>query len=454
MMATLVHKGFKVASFKVGPDFIDPGHHGRITGMPSRNLDGWMLSETYNRDSFARHTSGADVAVLEGVMGLFDGYDGKSEAGSTAQMAKWLGLPVLLVVDAKSMARSVAALVHGFESFDENLRLCGILFNNVGSTRHLEYLEDALAGEVKTPCLGGVMRDPGLTIPERHLGLITRQDHPLTERDRMQLVRMLENSLDINGFLASLPPLEMKKAFPSRDVDKQFVAVRLGVAMDSAFCFYYQDNLDLLANAGAELIFFSPLSDRELPPDLDGLYLGGGYPELFAGRLSANAGMMDQIRQASRNGMPIYGECGGFMYLGRYIDDLEGKRYPMAGCLPATFRMLPRRQSLGYREVTFSRACLIGKKGQRIRGHEFHYSERKATAEALPTCYHVSARGGRHQFSEGFQTANTLGSYMHLHFGSAPTVAEAFVGSCLKYKNMKESDSVPIHSIQMDRNDK
>ncbi|WP_246805205.1 cobyrinate a,c-diamide synthase, partial [Desulfosarcina cetonica] len=207
LMAALADRGYTVAPFKVGPDFIDPGHHGRITGRVSRNLDGWMLSEAYNRSAFARHAAGADIAVVEGVMGLFDGYDGRSEAGSTAQMAKWLGLPVVLVVGARSMARSAAALVQGFERFDDQLTFAGVLFNHLGSPRHLSYLQEAMAGHVRMPILGGLMRDTAIAIPERHLGLVTREDHDPSTAVRRDLAAMIESQLDLDALVRNLPEI-------------------------------------------------------------------------------------------------------------------------------------------------------------------------------------------------------------------------------------------------------
>ncbi|MFA5111813.1 MAG: cobyrinate a,c-diamide synthase, partial [Desulfobaccales bacterium] len=289
LMHALARRGLAVQPFKVGPDFIDPGHHTRAAGRLSRNLDGWMLSREANEALFRRQARQADVAVVEGVMGLFDGYDGLSEAGSTAQMAKWLGLPVLLVVDARAMARSAGALVYGFAGFDPDLTLAGVVFNRVGSATHLTFLRQALASVPGVYCFGGLPRDGELAIPERHLGLTTIEDHPLGEAYLSRLADWLEAHLDLEGLLAALPRL----ALPGEPVlEAAPPTVRLGVARDRAFCFYYPENLELLASFGAELVFFSPLDDRELPSDLHGLYLGGGYPELNAETLAANETML------------------------------------------------------------------------------------------------------------------------------------------------------------------
>ena len=295
-MAALAKRGLKVAPFKVGPDFIDPGHHRRITGGVSRNLDGWMLSQAYNLACFRDTAFTADLAVVEGVMGLFDGYDGKTESGSTAQMAKWLGLPIVLIVDARSMARSAAAVVLGFEKFDKDLNYAGVILNNLASDRHLHYLTEALEINVGMPCLGGIARDEKISIPERHLGLVTDEDHPLTDSAMEALTEIIEKGINLDSMLESLPEFDTVDEPSAIDTDQITTIVRIGVARDNAFCFYYQDNLDLLEAVGAELVFFSPISDKRLPADLDGLYLGGGYPELVADRLAANTRLRKQIR--------------------------------------------------------------------------------------------------------------------------------------------------------------
>ena len=304
LLSALRRRGLTVQPFKVGPDFIDPGHHDRAAGRCCRSLDGWMLSREANLSLFRRHTAQAQVAVVEGVMGLFDGYDGASEAGSTAQMAKWLGLPTLLVVDARAMARSAAALVHGFAAFDPDLALAGVVFNRVGGAAHWQYLQEAMGGVPGVKCLGGLPREPKLSIPERHLGLVTSEDHPLGEEYLERLAAWLEGHLDLDRLLASLPLLARLPAAPPA-ASPHPPLVRLGVARDRAFCFYYPENLEWLAHFGAELVPFSPLTDRELPADLHGLYLGGGYPELFAGQLAANEGIKRQLTEAAAAGLPI-----------------------------------------------------------------------------------------------------------------------------------------------------
>jgi cobyrinic acid a,c-diamide synthase len=431
LLAALRRRGLGVQPFKVGPDFIDPGHHTRAAGRVSRNLDGWMLSRKTNEALFRHQARDADVAVVEGVMGLFDGYDGLTEAGSTAQMAKWLGLPVLLVVDARAMARSAAALVHGFASFDPELTVAGVIFNRIGSTTHLEYLQQAIASLQGVRCFGGLPRDQELAIPERHLGLATTEDHPLQEAYLCHLADWLETHLDLDGLLNALPQL----ALPEEEARKAASpTVRLGVARDRAFCFYYPENLEMLEDSGAELVPFSPLNDRELPTGLHGIYLGGGYPELYAAQLAANAGMRQAVRECATAGLPIYAECGGLMYLAKEIRDLEGQAHPMTGVFPFTVRMLPRLKALGYREVTLAAAGLLGPAGTRARGHEFHYSEMLGEPVGVPRIYRLTSRKSGEAVEEGYCEHNILASYVHLHFGSNPEVARNLVASCRAYK--------------------
>ena len=437
LMAALVKRGLKVAPFKVGPDFIDPGHHSRIAGVGCRNLDGWMLSRNFNLDVFAKGMKDADIAVVEGVMGLFDGYDGKSEAGSTAQIAKWLGLPVILLVDAASMARSAAAIVMGFEHFDAELTYAGVIFNHLGSDRHLQYLKEAVQDRIEMPFLGGILRNTAIAIPERHLGLVTREDHPLAEENIDRLADLIEKSIDLDLLLNDLADVDLPRQTKERPHNQIEKMVRIAVARDNAFCFYYADNLDLLEQQGAELVFFSPMVDQNLPQNIDGLYLGGGYPELFAEKLAENAALRNRVKEKSADGMPIYGECGGFMYLCEELIDLNNNRYRMSGCFPFATRMFTRLKALGYREITLSRNTVIGNAGLTIRGHEFHYSELTKLSQDVATVFSITDRSGMDKTPEGYLINHTLGSYNHLHFGSQPDVARCFVENCLTYRNKR-----------------
>jgi cobyrinic acid a,c-diamide synthase len=434
LMASLARRGISVQPFKCGPDFIDPGHHALACAregrpVPSHNLDGWMLGEPTNLDIFNRYAADSDVAVIEGVMGLFDGISGTGDAGSTAQMAKILGLPVILVVDARSMARSAAALVAGYADFDPGVTIAGVIFNRVGSPAHAELLREAMTLVPDVPVLGCLGRDEDISTPSRHLGLVTPdRDGPDLSRYQ-RLADWVEAGLDPDTLLASLPEVEAVAPF---EPVPRLPKVAIGLARDNAFCFYYEENLRLLREAGARLIEFSPLSDTHLPEHLDGLYLGGGYPELYAFELGQNTRMRREIKEFCESGRPVYAECGGFMLLMNDIVTGRG-RYAMAGVYPVRAEMGGKFRALGYREVTVREATALGPVGTTARGHEFHYSSiQEHPSENLHPVYSLSGRKGPLDTQEGFVTWNTLGSYVHLHFGSNPEIPRAFVQACQK----------------------
>ncbi len=450
LMAALKKRGLSVAPFKVGPDFIDPGHHRAVTGNPSRNLDGWMLSESENKKIFNRGMAGADIAVVEGVMGMYDGYDGRSEAGSTAQMAKWLGLPVLLVVNAKSMARSAGALVYGFTRFDPECSFCGVLFNRVGSPRHLEYLRQGLEGFSAPPIMGGIPRNADIEIPERHLGLFTSEDHGLSDEHVSGLADFIEEHVDIDALLKNLPAVAVSDDHDLRGTSVETrqsteKTVRIGVARDNAFCFYYPDNIEVLEESGADIVYFSPVEDPALPDDLDGVYLGGGYPELHAEKLAQNEGVRNALRKYCENGMPVYAECGGFMYLCERLIGKDGASFDMAGCFPFATRMQDKLRSLGYREISFAKDTPVGRKAMVARGHEFHYSRleecdngsenvAKDGSVEIQDVYEATDRSGAQRSCPGYLVNRCLGSYVHLHFKSCPEIGKNFVSACLAYQ--------------------
>ncbi len=447
LMAAFKRRGLRVQPFKVGPDFIDPGFHTQITGFESRNLDGWMLDREYNQALFRRRLERADMGLVEGVMGLFDGYDGRTESGSSAEMAKWLGLPVVLVVDARSMARSAAALVYGFRHFDPALRFAGIIFNRIGGEGHLTYLKEAMAANLpEVPVLGGLPREEPIRIPERHLGLVTADEVVIDPVREQRLAELVEQQLDLDSILRQtawceeraegkgLAPVGAKGAV--RDGSPAEAGVRIAVARDAAFCFYYPDNLELLQQAGAELTFFAPLKGESLPENAAGLYLGGGYPEVHAEPLSSQKAFLAAIRAAVSRGMPVYAECGGLMVLSRFIDLLDGRRYPMAGILPFGTRMLPKLKALGYTEVRLTGSCLLGGPNQLMRGHEFHYSEiiEEEDDPALTMVYRVRGRKSGSDRLEGYRMGSVLASYVHLHWGSAGRAATSFVEGCRRFR--------------------
>ena len=428
LMAALARRGLVVQGFKVGPDFIDPGHHRLATGRPSHNLDGWMLPADENRRIFGRYAAKADVAVVEGVMGLYDGFDPSSDNGSSAEMARLLGLDVALLANARAMARSLVALARGFAGFGPGISWAGLIANKAGSKNHVDILAKAMESAPEMPFLGGLAKRPELALPERHLGLVTAEEGGFGPEAMAALADWLEEGIDLDRLLEGLPEAELS---PAEDVPEAAPAVRLGVAKDRAFCFYYEENLRRLRAAGAELVFFSPLEDKKLPAGLDGLYLGGGYPELFARDLADNKNLRREIAALCRDGLPVYAECGGMMYLGRELKDTGGRRWPMAGVLPINTGMLPRLRSLGYREAVFTGDNLLGIQGAKARGHEFHYSEITEVDDSLLTnSYEVIGRKGPAPTARAYQKGNVLASYLHLHFGSNPDLAPSLVESC------------------------
>jgi cobyrinic acid a,c-diamide synthase len=428
IMAGLRQRGLAVQPFKCGPDFLDTGHHTRICGRTARNLDTWMLSVGANRSVLRNAARGADVIVAEGMMGLFDGKSGSTEIGSSAEIAKLLRLPVVLVVDAAKSARSVAAVVLGFEMFDAELRLAGVILNRVAGERHYEMLREAIESSCKTKILGWLPLEPAIAIPERHLGLQGAAEQAANGQQAAihAFAALAAKHLDLDGLLDLECGLEMVGAEPARVIASALDdAVRVGVPSDHAFSFYYEDNLDLLREQGAEIVRFSPLTDASLPPGLDGLYLGGGYPELYAGQLSGNRQMLEEVRRFAASGKPVYAECGGMLYLSESLSVEEGS-YIMAGVLPLSMQMTDRLVKFGYATVEFTEDCLLGRKGTVVRGHSFHHS-RIASQGDVATNYHVQYSLSGKEELEGFRQGNVLASYIHLHFRANAAVAENFI---------------------------
>jgi cobyrinic acid a,c-diamide synthase len=438
IMAGLRRRGLAVQPFKCGPDFLDTGHHTRISGRTARNLDTWMLSVGANRSVLRNAARGADVIVAEGMMGLFDGKSGSTEIGSSAEIAKLLKLPVVLVVDAAKSARSVAAVVLGFEMFDAELRLAGVILNRVAGERHYEMLRAAIESSCKTTILGWLPLEPAIAIPERHLGLhgAVEQSADGQEAAIDAFAALAEKHLDLDGLFALACGLEMTGAEPVRVAASGFVdAVRVGVPSDHAFSFYYEDNLDLLREQGAEIVRFSPLTDASLPSGLDALYLGGGYPELHAEQLSGNRQMLEEVRTFAASGRPVYAECGGMLYLSDSLS-VDGKSYAMAGVLPLSMQMTDKLVQFGYVTVEFTEDCLLGRKGTVVRGHSFHHT-RMASQGDVGTSYHVQYSMSCKEELEGFRQGNVLASYIHLHFRANPAVAENFVAAIRQARTLQ-----------------
>ncbi len=427
LIAAMKRNSLIVQPFKGGPDFLDTGHHTRIAGRPARNLDTWMLSVEANHDVLRQGSQGADAIIVEGMMGLFDGKDGASEAGSSAEIAKLCKLPVVLILDAGKSARSIAAVVLGFELFDPKLPLAGVILNRVASERHFKMLEVAIRSSCQTRVLGWLPKEPLIAIPERHLGLRTAEETEVTrsvEQELDILAALAENHLDIQTLLSLECGLDLD--VPRHSLEMHRPLVRIGVARDHAFSFYYEDNLDLLREQGADIVPFSPLSDATLPPGLDALYLGGGYPELYAGKLSANKLMLASICAFAASDRPIYAECGGMIYLSQQLTTIDGTNHVFAGVVPFSIEMTAKLVQFGYVTVEITRDCLLGKCGTTLRGHSFHYS-RIANQATTDASYRVEYSLSKREEAEGYSIANILASYIHLHFRTSPHVAQHFI---------------------------
>jgi cobyrinic acid a,c-diamide synthase len=422
LMAALRARGLRVQGFKVGPDYLDTGYQLLATGRAGRNLDLYMMGEAAVRQSVAAQAGAADIAVIEGVMGLFDGHRDGVTPTSSAEVAKRLDAPVVLVLDASHCADSLGAMALGFRTYDPDVALAGVILNRWSPSRSRLAVEQALA-RAGVPLLGCLPPTPELSLPSRHLGLVVADEiRGEAEATLARLGEMLTAHLDLECLLAlagSAPPLAPPPAAPAPSPGPRR---RIAVARDEAFAFYYPENLELLEAAGAEIVPFSPLLDAALPA-VDGLYLGGGYPELHAARLAANAGMRAALRAAIAAGLPTYAECGGLMYLCDTLTDVDGAVWPMVGAIPRHVRMHPRLQRMGYREGILRREGLLGPAGAHVRGHEFHYSSCTPEDNAH-AAYTLDGR------AEGYTCGNLLASYLHLHFAGCPAVVAHWLARC------------------------
>ncbi len=453
LLEALRERGLRVQQFKAGPDFIDSGLHRLITGRPSRNLDLWMCGESYVLESFYLNSLDADISVVEGVMGLYDG------ALGTATLAATLGLPVILVVDAYGMAESAGAVVKGFMSFgmpqgsDSKCRaindmptsrhsgtnnIVGIIFNRVASENHFRRLKN---GVTDVPVIGCLPRDLDFEIPRRHLGLAVAEENPISDENLRKLSDAVLECVDLDFIIRNSEIGLPGRHGEGRQSRSSATAESLvAVAHDRAFCFYYEDNLDLLKKEGAVIVRFSPLSDSKIPENADAVYIGGGYPELYARELSKNRSMLRSVYDWAHTDKPLYAECGGLMYLSRGIYDFDRNFYPMADIYPFETEMKKRRSKLGYREISLNEDCLLGKKGERLRGHEFHYSEittrpsAKGDDRRFSEVYSVKDGSGLGKGNEGYRFRNTLASYIHVHFGSNPALA----GNLVRFAKERE----------------
>lgn len=432
LMAAYKARGFTVQGFKCGPDYIDPTYQTAVTGRESRNVDSWMCSDLAVKEIFVRGCRGADIAIIEGAMGLFDGKDPLADTGSAAEIAMITNSPVLLVVDCGGMARSAAAIVKGFQTLSSTIRLCGIVANRVGSEGHYELIRKAVEKECGIPVIGYLTKDDRLRMPERHLGLV-----PSIERGELKpFFNLLSETIQHNFDLERLYQIMGSKSIESSKVlfgtQRQESQVRMAVAKDEAFHFYYPENLELLEHYGAELVFFSPLKGEQIPSDVHGLYIGGGFPEEFAAALSVQKDVLQSVREAIQSGMPTVAECGGFMFLSESIETVGGEEYPMVGLIPGKVKMHTKLAALGYREVRgMDKNFLIGLNDQ-ARGHEFHYSTFEPS-QNYTSAY--TATGSRGTKQEGVLLNNLVAGYTHIHFGSAPELVQRWVEQCKMFKN-------------------
>ena len=430
LLAAMRAHGVKAQSYKIGPDYIDPGYHALASGRPAHNLDTWLVSKERLADIFISTMADADVAVIEGVMGLYDG--GKNGVSSTAEIAKLLKAPVLLVVNAKSMGESAAALVLGFKQYDPGVNLAGVILNRLGSDTHRMMIEEALE-KLGVPVFGAIKRNDAMTMPERHLGLVPVEDNARERETVEEIGRVVGAAVDVESIVAlgkTAPPLEIEQGFSQAAETK----ARIAVARDEAFSFYYPESLAVLRQKGADIVFFSPLHDERLP-EADGLILGGGFPEMFAKELYENESMRASIKAAAEKGMPIYAECGGFMYLMRRVTDFDGNSFPMLGVIPGEVAMNKKLQTVGYVSAEMMRDTVLGSKGTVLHGHEFHFSSEcePETGADYPRAFTFRKTRTPSPYAAGYAKGNILGSYLHLHFAGSEDAAASFVTACQNY---------------------
>ncbi|HTK10466.1 MAG TPA: cobyrinate a,c-diamide synthase [Ktedonobacteraceae bacterium] len=438
LMAACAARGLRVQGYKVGPDYIDPTYHRAATGRPSYNLDTWLSTLAMVRERFEAGMRDADIALIEGVMGLFDGRKGTIDSASSAEIARLLNAPVLIVIDVSHMGQSAAAVVSGFEHLDPRVHIAGVILNKVASADHEATVRNAIAHRTGVSVIGAIRRDPLLTLPERHLGLVPA---PETTIEIEALGNTIARTVDINeiielarsaGPLPTPPTETMEPDHPPAPSLETIPAVRIGVALDAVFSFYYPETLEAFAHLGIEVVPFSPLNDHSLPDDLDLLYFGGGFPELFAEQLAKNQMMLASVRSAVQQGIPVYAECGGYMYLGKSCIDASGQSHEMLGILPYTFRMGTARAQLGYREITTARQTIIGPAGMRLRGHEFHWSQLIDPPGAdEQAAYIIEAREKKR---EGYADETILASYVHIPLAANRHALIGLIHSCLSLR--------------------
>ena len=433
IIAALKNRGLIVQSYKIGPDYIDTGYHSLASGRPAHNLDTWLVSKENLEKIFVNTSNDADIAIIEGVMGLYDG--GKSGISSTAEIAKILKTPVILVIDAKSMGVSAAAIALGFREYDKDINLAGVILNRIGSENHKNMIESALE-EVNIKCLGAIRRDDSLKTPERHLGLL-----PTSENETTELIKNISSAIssqvDINSLIDianSEHEIKNKKLYNQKNNYPLTITnyqLKIAVANDEAFNFYYPESLKVLEDLGAEIIKFSPLNDENLP-EVDGLIIGGGFPEMFAAQLENNIKMRESIKKNIANGLPTFAECGGYMYLMKNLIDFENKSHEMVGIIDNSAKMNNKLQMVGYVEAKLTADCILGKVGYIFHAHEFHFSN-EINENKNPAFDCVRIRNNA-KYSAGYLKDNVVASYLHIHFCGCVEAAKNFIENCKLYR--------------------
>ncbi len=431
IMAALRKKGYIVQGFKCGPDYIDPTYHTAVTGRISRNIDSWMLNQDMVKEIVIRASKGTDISIIEGVMGFFDGKNPENNEGTTAEVSLITNSPVVLVVNCASMARSAAAIVKGFQSFLAEASIVAVIANRVGSEGHFQLVKKAIEQECEIPVIGYLMKENNISIPERHLGLI-----PSIERGELdsffdKLGDLVLETIDIEKLyeLARAPQLKIETSQFSKRANEH---VRIAVARDAAFNFYYQENLELLQAYGAEIIEFSPLNGEILPDAVDGLYIGGGFPEEFAEQLALQQEVKQSLKTAIEKGLPTLAECGGFMFLTDAIETTNEQSFPMVGVIPGVAKMQTKLAALGYREIVGEGGNFLLKGNVHAKGHEFHYSTFQPNKQIQPAYQTKGLRGTK---KEGYLKENLVAGYTHFHFGSCPEMVANWIEQCLMQKN-------------------
>jgi len=431
LLAVLKEQGLRVQSYKVGPDYIDPGYHQLASGKVAHNLDTWLVPTDKVVPIFAKTAVGNDLVIVEGVMGLYDG--GRQGVSSTAAIAKLLHAPVVLVIDAKSMGESAAAIALGYKMYDQEVNLVGVILNRLGSATHEKMVTEALE-RIHIPVLGCIYRNEAIGMPERHLGLT-----PVTEHNAQDMIEELAVQISRQVDVAQI--IHIANSAPELSTESENLnplqspsIVRIGVAQDEAFSFYYPESLDVLKTMGAEIIPFSPLHDSHLPR-VDGLLFGGGFPEMFVGQLAANVSMRQSIADACQAGMPMYAECGGFMYLSNKIIDFDGQEYEMVGAIPTSCSMQAKLQTVGYVEATALTDNVLCLAGDCMRGHEFHFSlmNHEGNSKPFPWAFEFKKVRTGNLYPGGYARGNLLASYLHMHFAGNEQAASRFIHKCSEF---------------------